>query len=82
MRERRFYGCGMACQQENSTVTKIDEKRTKYRQLQFELRELRAEYRTYVISAVIGVLDGGIKKAINKVNEIFKQDNLSESAKG
>ena len=49
--------------QKNNIVTKRDEKRTKYRQLAFNLRERRVEYKTYVIPVVIGVLGGGIKEA-------------------
>ena len=55
----------MACPQENNIVTKRDEKRTKYRQLTFELRERRAEYKIHVIPVVIGALGGGIKEAIH-----------------
>ena len=68
----------MACPQENNIVTKRDEKRTKYRQLAFELRERRAEYKIYVIPVVIGALSGGIKEEIHEVKKIFKQDDLSE----
>ena len=70
--------CDMACPQENNTVTKRDEKRTKYRQLAFELREARAEYKIYVIPVVIGALGGGIKEVIHEVKKIFKQDDLSK----
>ena len=74
--------CDMACPQENKTVTKRDEKRTKYRQLVFELRERRAEYKICVIPVVIGVFVGDIKDAIHEVKEIFKQDDLSEKIVG
>ena len=39
----------------------------KYRQLAFELREWRAEYKIDVAPVVIGALDGGIKEAIHRV---------------
>ena len=55
--------CDMMRPQKNNIVTKRDEKRTKYRQLAFKLRERRVEYKTYVIPVVIGVLGGGIKEA-------------------
>ena len=74
--------CDMACPQENNTVTKGDEKRTKYRQLAFELRERRAEYKIYVIPAVIGALGGSIKEAIHEVKKIFKHNDLSEKIVG
>ena len=74
--------CDMACPQEDNIVTKRDEKRTKYRQLPFELREHRAEYKIYVIPVVIGALGGGIKEVIHEVKKIFKQDDLSEKIVG
>ena len=68
--------------QKNNIVTKRDEKRTKYRQLAFKLRERRVEYKTYVIPVVIGVLGGGIKITIYEVKKIFKQDDLSKKIVG
>ena len=65
--------CDMACLKENNTVTKRDEKRTKYRQLAFEWRERN------VILVVIGAFGGGIKEATHEVKKIFKQDDLSEN---
>ena len=72
----------MACPQGSNTVTKRDEKRTKHRQLAFELTERRAEYKIYVIPVAIGALGGGIKEAIHEVKKIFKQDDLSEKIVG
>ena len=74
--------CDMARPQENRTVTKRGEKLTKYRQLAFELRERRAEYKIYVIHVVIGALGGGIKEAIHEVKKILKQEDLSEKIVG
>ena len=68
--------------QEDNSVTKRDEKRTKYWQLAFKLRERRVEYKTYVIPVVIGVLGGGIKEKIYDVKKIFKQDDLSKKIVG
>ena len=59
-------------------MTKRDEKRKNHRQLAFELRERRAEYKIYVKPVVIGALGGGIKDAIDEAKKIFKQDDLSE----
>ena len=72
----------MVCPQENNIVTKRDEKRTKYRQLEFELRARRAEYKIYVIPVVKGAVGGGIKEAIHEVKKIFKQDDLSQKIAG
>ena len=74
--------CDIACPQENNIVTKRDEKRIKYRQLTFELRERRAEYKIYVIPVVIGALSGGIKEPIHEVKKMFKQNDLSKKLVG
>ena len=74
--------CDMTRPEENNTVTKQDEKRIKYRQLAFELREWRAEYKIYVAPVVIGALDGGIKEAIHRVEKIFKRYDLFEKIVG
>ena len=63
--QKILWICEMACPQENNIVTKRDEKRTKNRQLAFELRERRAEYKIHVIPVVIGAFGGGIKEAIH-----------------
>ena len=72
----------MVCPQENNIVIKRDKKRRNYRQLAFELRERRAEYKIYVMPVVIGALGGGIKEATHEVKKIFKQDDLSEMIVG
>ena len=46
-----------------------------------ELREWRAEYKTYVIP-VVRALGGGFKEAVHEVKKIFKQDDLSEKIVG
>ena len=48
------------------------------RQLAFELRKRRAEYKTYVRPVVIKVLGGSIQEAILEVKKIFKQDDMSK----
>ena len=77
-----FWICDMACPQENNIVTKLDEKRTKHRQVAFKLRQRRAEYKIYVIPVVIGALGGGSKDAICEVKKIFQQDDLSKKIVG
>ena len=72
----------MVCPQENNIVTKREKKRTKYRQLAFQLRERRAGYKIYVIPVVKGALGGGIKEAIHEVKKMFKQEDLSEKIVG
>ena len=62
VKEKILRICDMLCAEENNIVTKQDEKRTKYIQLAFELREQR-----YVIPVVIRALGGGIKEAVHEV---------------
>ena len=59
----------MAGPQENNNVTKRDGKRIKYRQLAFELRERRVEYKTYVALVFIGALGGSITGSIHEIKE-------------
>ena len=59
----------MAGPQENNNVTKRDGKRIKYRQLAFELRERRVEYKTYVALVFIGALGGSITESIHEIKE-------------
>ena len=64
------------CPQEKKILTKRDEKRTKYRQLAFGLRERRVQYKIYVIPVVIGALGRGIEESIFENKKIFKLDDL------
>ena len=50
--KRILWICDMVCPQENNNVTKQDEKRTKYRQLAFKLRERRVKYKIYISPAL------------------------------
>ena len=50
---------------------KKNEKRTKYRQLSFELRERRVGYNIVVVPLVIGALGGGVKETIQQIERIF-----------
>ena len=70
------------CPQENKILTKRDEKRTKYRQLAFELRERRVQYKIYVIPVVIGALGRGIEESIFENKKIFKLDDLYQNIVG
>ena len=65
----------MVYPQENNLVTR-DQKTG--RQLAFELRERRAEYKAYVRPVVIKILGESIQEAILEVKKICKQDDLSE----
>ena len=51
----------MAYPQQNNIGAKRVEKMMKYRQIAFETRERRPDYKVYVVSVVVGALGGGIK---------------------
>ena len=61
----------MACPQETNVEEKRNEKRTKYRQLAFELRERRVGYNIVVVPLVIDALGGGVKETIQQIERIF-----------
>ena len=61
----------MACLQENNTEVKRNEKRTKYRQLAFELKERRVGYKIIVVPLVISSLGRGIEGMICEEEKIF-----------
>ena len=63
-----------ACPQERNIETKMNDKRTKYQQLAFEIRERRKEYKVVVVPIIIGCLGGGIDKTIRE-DEFLKMMN-------
>ena len=65
----------MVYPQENNLVTR-DQKTG--RQLAFELRKRRAEYKAYLRPVAIKILGGSIQEAILEVKKIFKQDDMSK----
>ena len=77
--------CDMACLQERNIETKMNDKRTKYQQLAFEIRERRKEYKVVVVPIIIiiiGCLGGGIDKTIREVRRIFENDELAKQIVG
>ena len=72
----------MACPQEDNIETKTNEKRTKYQQLAFEMRERRVGFKVIAIPIVIGCLGGGINKSIKEVRRIFENDELAKQIVG
>ena len=72
----------MACPQERNIETKMNDKRTKYQQLAFEIRERRKEYKVVVVPIIIGCLGGGIDKTIREVRRIFENDELAKKIVG
>ena len=74
--KKRIWICGMACPQQRNFETKRAEKLTKHRQLAFEMRERRPGYMVTVIPAVIGALDGGIKKTISELSRLITKRDV------
>ena len=65
--KKTIWICDMACPQERNIETKMNDKRTKYQQLAFEIRERRKEYKVVVVPIIIGCLGGGVDKKIREV---------------
>ena len=72
----------MACPQERNIETKMNDKRTKYQQFAFEIRERRKEYKVVVVPIIIGCLGGGVDKTIREVRRIFENDELAKQIVG
>ena len=69
--KKHIWICDMACPQEFNVEEKRNEKRTKYRQLAFELRKRRVGYNIVVAPLVIGALGGRVKETIQQIERIF-----------
>ena len=63
----------MACPVESNIEEKLREKRTKYQQLAFEIRERRPGYTVEVIPFVIGCLGGGMKKLEEQMAKLIPE---------
>ena len=61
----------MACPSEKDVLEKNKEKRQKYQQLAFEVRERRPGYRVEVIPIVIGCMGGGVGVMREQVRKIL-----------
>ena len=59
--KKKIWICDMACPQQWNIGAKRLEKLTKYRQLAYETRERRPEYKIMVVPLVVGALGGGIR---------------------
>ena len=68
----------MACPQSINVEKKRIEKINKYRQLAFESRERRTNYKVYIVPLIIGAMGGGVKALANDVKKLFdkKEDGL------
>ena len=57
----------MAWPQEDNINIKTNDKRTKYQQLAFEMRERRIGHKVIVVPIIIGCLGGGIELTLKEV---------------
>ena len=57
----------MACPQEDNINSKTNDKRAKYQQLAFEMRERRIGYKVIVVPIIIGCIGGGIELTLKEV---------------
>ena len=71
----------MACPNEKNFLEKNKEKRQKYQQLAFEVRERRPEYRVGVIPIVIGYMGGGVGVMREQVRKIFINSDTEKVCK-
>ena len=76
--DKIIWICDMACPQTINIERKRIEKINKYRQLAFETRERRTNYKVYIVPLIIGAMGGGIKTLTNDVKKLFdkKEDRL------
>ena len=73
--KKTIWICDMAYPQEWNIETKMNDKRTKYQQLAFEIRERRKEYKVVVVPI-------GVDKTIREVRRIFENDELAKQIVG
>ena len=60
-KERKMiWLCNMACPQQDNINIKTNDKRTKYQQLAFKMRERRIRYKVIVVPIIIGCLGRGL----------------------
>ena len=68
----------MACPSEKNVEEKRAEKRQKYQQLAFEIRERRKGYRVEVVPVVIGCMGGRVKAMEEQVRKILINSNIEK----
>ncbi len=74
LQERKIWLIDMACPSDSNIENKLREKRYKYQQLAFEIREKRPGYRVEIMPFVIGCLGGGMKKLEDEVAKLIPEE--------
>ena len=78
-KERRIWLVDLACPQEDNIQAKEMEKRKKYQQLSFEIRERRPGYHVEVLPLIIGSLGGGVKRLELQIKKVIKDRNMART---
>ena len=82
-KERKLiWLCDMARPQEDNINIKTNDKRTKYQQLAFEIRERRIGYKVVVVSIIIECLGGRIELTLKEVKRLFNSDQMTRKVIG
>ena len=82
-KERKMiWLCDMACPQEDNINIKTNDKRTKYQQLAFEMRERRTRNKVIAVPIIIGCLGGGIELTLKEVKRLFNSDQMTSKVVG
>ena len=74
LQERKIWLIDMARPSESNIEDKLREKRFKYQQLAFEIREKRTGYLVEIIPFVIGCLGGGMKKLEDEMAKLIPEE--------
>ena len=78
--KKTIWICDMACPQERNIETKMNDKRTKYQQLAFGIRERRKEYKVVVVPIKLGVWEEALTKQLEKYDEFFENEELANKS--
>ena len=71
----------MACPSEKNVNEKMNEKRQKYQQLAFEIRERRPGYKVEIVPVVIGCMGGGAGVMKSQVRKILISSNVEQTCR-
>jgi hypothetical protein len=76
--QKRIQLVDMACPSEKNVQEKMTEKRQKYQQLAFEIRERRPGYKVEIIPVIVGCMGGGAETMRTQVGKILLSSNIDQ----
>ena len=79
--QKRIQLVDMACPSEKNVNEKMNEKRQKYQQLAFEIRERRPGYKVEIVPVVIGCMGGGAGVMKAQVRKILISSNVEQTCR-